>query len=176
MIRESRIIAEWFHGPQVRKYTGVPYVLHTQAVAKTVVSLGIGRVAIAAAHLHDVLEDTFAKPDTLREALVRFGISVPYAHLIVNRVIDLTDVFVDPAFGNRAKRKEAERARLAMIHEESMIVKLADLIDNAQDIIENDKNFAKVFLKEARLTLGVIGHAHRGLAIRLDSILTAHGF
>ena len=42
---------------QKRKYSGEPYWVHTDAVAEKVAAIGGTEVMVAAAHLHDVLED-----------------------------------------------------------------------------------------------------------------------
>lgn len=167
----AKSLAEILHGEQKRKYTGVPYVTHTQAVAEIVREQGLGVIAESIAHLHDVLEDTPTTAEKLNNLLVGLGVNRADTLLIVSGVIDLTDVFSDPAFGNRAKRKAAERERLAHVNPRSQAVKLADLIDNAKDIKQNDPNFAKVFLREARELLKVIGNSNERLAHRLAIIL-----
>ena len=51
----------------VRRRSGEPYILHPIAVAKIVVSnIGLGYKSIAAALLHDVVEDTNYTVDDLR--------------------------------------------------------------------------------------------------------------
>ncbi|WP_275288819.1 HD domain-containing protein [Halomonas elongata] len=138
---------------QRRKYTGEPYHLHPKAVAKTVESIGGTPEMVAAAYLHDVVEDTHV---TFRALVHEFGPTV------AGYVFDLTDQFIDPDWGNRAQRKAMERDRLARISAEAQTIKLADLIDNTQSIVERDPGFARVYMAEKRELLKVMraGDSH----------------
>jgi (p)ppGpp synthase/HD superfamily hydrolase len=55
---------------QRRKYTGEPYIVHPIAVAELVRSVPHTPEMIAAAYLHDVVEDT---PVTIEEIREEFG-------------------------------------------------------------------------------------------------------
>ena len=129
-----------------RKYTQHPYSVHLAAVAKLVSSVSDDPEIIAAAWLHDVVEDTSA---TLYDIEVEFGKGVAAL------VEDLTDVS-KPSDGNRAIRKAIDRQHLANASPKAKTVKLADLTDNCQDICKNDKRFAKVFLEEMDPLLNVL--------------------
>jgi hypothetical protein len=129
-----------------RKYTHAPYSVHLQNVADLVASVSDRAETLAAAWLHDVVEDT---PTTLEDVEATFGQSV--AHL----VDCLTDVS-KPSDGNRAMRREIDRQHLAGANSEAKTVKLADLIDNCRDICKHDKRFAKVYLQEMAALLHVL--------------------
>ena len=129
-----------------RKYTQHPYSVHLGTVAKLVSSVTDDPEIIAAAWLHDVVEDT---PATLYDIEVEFGKGVAAL------VEDLTDVS-KPSDGNRAIRKAIDRQHLAQASPNAKTVKLADLIDNCQDICKNDKRFARVFLEEMDPLLNVL--------------------
>lgn len=129
-----------------RKYTQHPYSVHLGAVAKLVSSVSDDPEMIAAAWLHDVVEDTSA---TLYDIELEFGKSVAAL------VEDLTDVS-KPSDGNRTTRKAIDRHHLAHASPKAKTVKLADLIDNCQDICKNDKRFARVFLEEMDPLLNVL--------------------
>jgi len=62
----------------------------------------------------------------------------------------LTDEFVKENYRhlNRSKRKEKEVERQSKISREAKTVKLADVIDNTRDIVENDRNFARRYVAE----------------------------
>lgn len=129
-----------------RKYTKQPYSVHLAMVAKLVSSVTDDQETIAAAWLHDVVEDT---PATLYNIEQEFGVAVA-------RLVDeLTDIS-KPSDGNRTTRKAIDRQHLAQASPRSKTVKLADLIDNCQDICKNDKRFAKVFLEEMDNLLTVL--------------------
>ncbi|RAW05936.1 phosphohydrolase [Halomonas elongata] len=152
---------------QRRKYTDEPYHLHPAAVATTVESVGGTTAMIAAAYLHDVVEDTHV---TFRALAHEFGPAV------ADYVYELTDQFTDPAQGNRAHRKAMERDRLARISPDAQTIKLADLIDNTLSIVERDPDFARVYMAEKRELLRVMraGNEHL-LRIADASIATYFG-
>ncbi len=129
-----------------RKYTQHPYSVHLAAVAKLVNSITDNPETIAAAWLHDVVEDTAA---TLYDIEVEFG------QTVAALVEDLTDVS-KPSDGNRTVRKAIDRQHLAGASAAAKTVKLADLIDNCQDICKNDHRFARVFLEEMDPLLNVL--------------------
>lgn len=60
-------LAREAHAGQVDK-AGVPYIEHVQAVANAVAATGARPSVVAAALLHDVLEDTPVSPEDLRDA------------------------------------------------------------------------------------------------------------
>jgi (p)ppGpp synthase/HD superfamily hydrolase len=101
---------------------------------------------LAAAWLHDVVEDTGVTIETIR---AEFGVEV------AELVGWLTDVS-RPEHGNRAHRKALDRAHSAAAPAEAQTVKLADLISNTRSIIAHDVAFAKTYLEEKRLLLEVM--------------------
>ena len=133
-------VAQNAHRGQVRKYTGEPYVVHSLAVARTVAKVFPSAMAVSAAVLHDVVEDTDVTLEDLR-GCVYIG---PYVTCLVD---DLTDVS-KPTDGNRATRKAIDRAHTARAHPMAKLVKLADLIDNSRDIFAMDPGFAPVYAAE----------------------------
>ncbi len=129
-----------------RKYTGEPYIVHPEEVAELVASIGGDEAMIAAAYLHDTVEDTEV---TIEEILKEFGPDV--AELVEM----LTDVS-RPEDGNRAKRKALDLAHSAQASPRAKTVKLADLISNARDIARHDPHFAKVYFWEKERLLEVL--------------------
>lgn len=129
-----------------RKYNKQPYDVHLRAVAELVRSVSDDHEVIAAAWLHDTVEDTTA---TFRDIENEFGPTV------AELVSELTDAS-KPGDGNRAVRKSIDRAHLAKASDRAKTVKLADLIDNCVDICRHDRRFAKVYLIEVRALLDVL--------------------
>ena len=72
MIERAYEVAAEAHAPQRRK-SGEPYITHPLAVATIVAGLGLDETTIAAALLHDTVEDT---PLTLQEIEAEFGADV----------------------------------------------------------------------------------------------------
>lgn len=144
------------HKGQARKYTDLPYITHPAVVAEIVRGAGGTPEMIAAAWLHDVVEDCGV---TLFEIQVDFG----------RDVADLVDWLTDaatPADGNRATRKAAYVERMKSAPAEAQTIKLADLIDNTRSIALCDPGFAKVYLPEKRALLDVLGRGDVGLLQR----------
>lgn len=149
------------HGEQKRKYTGYPYWLHLAEVAGLVAAIpGATPEMIAAAWLHDVLEDTDA---TFDELLTLFGTEV------ARLVWGLTDVS-RPEDGNRAHRKRLDREHVASGCAAIQSIKLADTVSNNASIATSDPAFAKVYLPEKRALIAdlVLGDPYlRELASRM---------
>jgi hypothetical protein len=129
-----------------RKYTKLPYSEHLKNVAHLVASVTDDEEMIAAAWLHDVVEDTTA---TLEDVEGAFGKGV------AGLVEWLTDVS-RPGDGNRVARKAIDRAHLARADRRAKTIKLADLIDNCEDIVKHDPRFGKVYLQEMGALLMVL--------------------
>jgi soluble cytochrome b562 len=148
LVDRARIYATEAHQRinQRRKYNSEPYHVHLHAVAKLVASVTDDTEMIAAAWLHDTVEDTQATLDDIEAA---FGVTV------AELVEELTDVS-RPGDGNRAVRKAIDRRHLAQASARAKTVKLADLIDNCKDITRHDPGFAQVYLAEMDDLLDVL--------------------
>lgn len=129
-----------------RKYTGQPYQVHLKSVVQILKQVDPDPAMVAAAWLHDTVEDTEA---THHQIEVEFGKDV------AELVYQLTDIS-RPGDGNRAHRKAMDRAHLAEACARAKTIKLADLIDNTRDICRHDKKFARVYVQEVAALLGVL--------------------
>jgi len=141
---------------QLRKYTGQPYDEHLRAVAEMVGLVTNDDEVIAAAWLHDVVEDT---PATVEE------IERPFGPRVGALVAALTDVS-RPHHGNRAARKALDREHLARAPADAQTVKLADLIDNCQDICKHNARFGRVYLEEMGALLEILTEGDESLQRR----------
>ena len=146
LVDKAKLFATKAHDGQVRKYTGVPYIVHPIEVSEIVARHNGSKEMIAAALLHDVVEDTDVTIDEIRN---EFGNAVA---LLVD---DLTDVSKKED-GNREVRKAMDREHTAKASAAAMAVKAADMIRNGKDIKINDPAFAKVYLKEMKALLDVM--------------------
>jgi len=88
---------------QLRKYSGQPYEEHLRSVAEMVSAVADDPEMIAAAWLHDVVEDT---PTTIEDIERAFG---PGLRELVDALTDVSR----PHEGNRAARKALDRKHLA---------------------------------------------------------------
>lgn len=147
---------------QRRKYSGQPYAEHLKAVASLVAETSDSPAAVAAAWLHDVVEDTAA---TIEDVAASFG----------NEVTELVNALTDisrPSDGNRQQRKAVDRAHLATASPLAKTIKLADLIDNCADICHHDPRFGRIFLNEAALLLPVLQEGAPRLLHRAEKLLS----
>lgn len=141
------------HGKQPRKYTGEPYAVHPACVARMVAEKGAPEHAVIAALLHDVLEDTLAKPSEIHTL---FGADV------LDLVLQVTDVSRE-SDGNRAMRKGIDREHYAKASPWGQSIKLADMIDNTRTILLHDSGFAAIYMVEKRELLKVLTRGHSDL-------------
>jgi len=156
VVRKAQVYAIAAHSAvgQRRKYTGEPYYVHPAEVARIVADVpGSTPEMVAAAWLHDVVEDTGC---TFTDIHMAFGID------IATLVGWLTDVS-RPDQGNRAYRKAVDRAHTTEAPAEAQTIKLADLISNSRSIMEHDPAFARTYLEEKRLLLAVMTKGDPGL-------------
>ena len=122
MIDKAYNLANDAHKGVCRR-SGEPYICHPLAVARLVLDLGMDSESIAAALLHDVVEDT---PTTLEDLTAQFGAEVAQ---MVDGVTKLTKI----QFSN-IEELQAENLRkmlLAMSRDvRVMIIKLCDRLHN----------------------------------------------
>ena len=138
---------------QVRKYTNEPYIIHPATVASKVKQVTDDPRVIAAAWLHDTVEDTNV---TLEDIKNEFGLKI---HDLVESLTDISK----SSDGNRKIRKELDRQHTKQASPEAKTIKLADLIDNAHSILSEDRKFAKVFIQEMKLLLEVLSEGDTSL-------------
>lgn len=139
-----------------RKYSNLSYTVHLEQVAEITETVTDDEEMIAAAWLHDVVEDT---PATLEDIEREFGDSVA---ILVRELTDISK----PSDGNRAERKALDKAHLAQASARAHTIKLADLIDNCMDITKHDARFARVYVNEMEALLRVLVNADKGLMSR----------
>lgn len=164
LLKKVYDFADKAHHGQVRKYSREKYINHPERVMKICQEYTNENSILSAALLHDVLEDTAVGEKEIRTFLeeVMMHSEAEKTFLLV---VDLTDIYIDdnyPKF-NRQKRKTKEAERLSNVHPDAQTVKYADTIDNAVDIVENDKDFGRVFIKECQYLLSKMDKGHPDL-------------
>lgn len=163
IVEKARVFATAAHhaANHVRKYTGEPYINHPAAVVDLVRSVQHTPEMLAAAWLHDTVEDTGVTPQLICD---EFGEEV------ASLVEMLTDVST-PHDGNRAVRKAMDRDHTAKASPEAKTIKLADLIDNTHSICERDPRFARVYMTEKAMLLSVLTEGDYSLWVRANLML-----
>lgn len=152
ILEKARVFATAAHTAinQRRKYTNEPYINHPARVAYTVAAVPGSTVEmVAAAWLHDTVEDTAI---THEDLVSEFGAAT------ASLVRQVTDVSIG-LNGNRAYRKALDSLHLFDASAEAQTIKLADIIDNTESILEHDPKFARVYCKEISTLLDLM---HKG--------------
>jgi (p)ppGpp synthase/HD superfamily hydrolase len=144
--QKAREFATKAHFGQLRKYSGAFYITHPEAVANLVRSVPHTEEMLAAAWLHDVVEDCGV---TLDDVQAMFGWEV---RSMVSGLANQSK----PSDGNRETRKLIDLVHTAKASAQAKTIKPADLIDNTGSIVLYDPEFAKVYLEEKRALLEVL--------------------
>ena len=147
IITAAKMLAGEAHKGQMRKYGGLPYIIHPIEVATIVEEAGGTDNMIAAALLHDVVEDC---PGYTFE-IIADKVSPKVAELVRG----MTEAS-KPEDGNRATRKEIDKNFLAEQSAEVQTIKYADVISNSKDIRAYDPKFAEVYFREIKALLEVM--------------------
>ena len=122
VIEKAFVAAEKAHATQLRK-SGEPYITHPLAVAQILADLGIGATTIAAALLHDTVEDTAYTLDFVRRD---FGDEVA---MLVDGVTKLDKL----KFGDNTQAETVRKMVVAMSKDiRVLVIKLADRLHNAR--------------------------------------------
>jgi (p)ppGpp synthase/HD superfamily hydrolase len=154
ILDEIRDFADKAHGSQMRKYTPERYIVHPERVMETCKEYTSDITILAAALLHDVLEDTPVTKEELQAFLMNI-MSEEEAKRTVQLVEELTDVYIKENYPkwNRKKRKLKEADRLEKTSAAAQTIKYADIIDNAPEVTEQEPDFAKKFIPEYKALL-----------------------
>ena len=122
IIDRAYAVAKEKHAGQKRQ-SGEPYITHPLAVAQILAELGLGPRAIAAALLHDTVEDTGY---ALSELTAEFGDEVA---MLVDGVTKLDKV----KYGESAQAETVRKMIVAMSKDiRVLLIKLADRLHNAR--------------------------------------------
>jgi GTP diphosphokinase / guanosine-3',5'-bis(diphosphate) 3'-diphosphatase len=122
LIERAYTVAERAHEGQKRK-SGEPYITHPIAVAQILADLGIGSKTVAAALLHDTVEDTAYTLDQVR---ADFGDEIA---MLVDGVTKLDKV----KYGDSTQAETVRKMIVAMSKDiRVLIIKLADRLHNAR--------------------------------------------
>lgn len=127
LLDRAIIFAVRAHAGTERRGKGFPYILHPMEAASIVATITPDQELLAAAVLHDVVEDTDRTADDLRRA---FG----------DRIADLVAAESDDPMGHLSEedswhaRKQAAIDRLAHASRDAKIVALGDKLSNMRAI------------------------------------------
>jgi (p)ppGpp synthase/HD superfamily hydrolase len=123
LVREALAVATAAHAGQIRNGSGgMPYIEHPVAVADLLDAHGFGDEVLAAALLHDVVEDSETTVEELRE---RFGDPV------AGWVGALSD---DESIADYRERKREHRTRVAAADGDALAIYGADKLTNVRTL------------------------------------------
>ncbi|MBP6881351.1 MAG: bifunctional (p)ppGpp synthetase/guanosine-3',5'-bis(diphosphate) 3'-pyrophosphohydrolase [Candidatus Pacebacteria bacterium] len=122
LAERAEAIAKKAHEGQVRKTDGTPYIEHPLAVAKIVAEYGFTEAVVAAAIVHDVLEDTDVSEEELRSKLG-------------DEVVDIVTAVSEDKRLEWRDRKSQYIAQVVNADEQVKAVSVADKIHNAESLL-----------------------------------------
>ena len=155
-------VATKAHKGQFRK-SGGEYIDHPKEVARFVQKFKKSNnlsALIQAAYLHDTIEDT----DTTYADLVK-----QFGALVADMVQELT---TDKAASDAIGKGEYIAGKMAKMSSWSLVVKLADRLENVQDIDTRPADFQKKYAAQTRLALKRL-RSDRYLSKTHNKIMTA---
>lgn len=143
MIKEAAEFAARVHEGVVRKGSRLPYIVHPMEVAMIVSVLTDDAEVIAAAYLHDVIEDAGVTYEKLRQV---FGC----------RVADLVQAESEDKTKTWKERKQATIDRLEAAGYEEKVIAFADKLSNlrstaADYLVVGDEIWQKFHEKDKRM-------------------------
>ncbi|NLT25141.1 MAG: bifunctional (p)ppGpp synthetase/guanosine-3',5'-bis(diphosphate) 3'-pyrophosphohydrolase [Microbacteriaceae bacterium] len=122
LVQRAFEVARRCHEGQFRR-SGEPYITHPIAVAQILAEYGIGPVTLAAALLHDTVEDT---DYSLQQLAADFGDEIA---MLVDGVTKLDKV----VYGDSAQAETVRKMIVAMSKDiRVLVIKLADRLHNAR--------------------------------------------
>ena len=148
IVKDAKELAKKLHDGMTDKY-GNPYFEHLERVAKRVRDMEYDMVDetseinlyIAAAYLHDVIEDTTVGEDTLK---TKFGETIAEAVVLLTR--DKEETYADYVTG--IKRSVFLEGKIALV------VKMADLLDHLMGPTPCPSNLIKRYEKSLYSLMG----------------------
>ncbi|MES0340828.1 MAG: bifunctional (p)ppGpp synthetase/guanosine-3',5'-bis(diphosphate) 3'-pyrophosphohydrolase [Candidatus Humimicrobiaceae bacterium] len=142
--------AKKYHGNQFRK-SGEPFIIHPLSVGMILADIQLDQTSIAAAILHDVVEDT---EYNLEKVMSEFGNSIAR---IINGVTKIDKL----VFNTREERQVSNIRKMIIAMSEDVrivIVKLADRLHNMRTLSPLNKEKRKDIAKETLEVYAPIAH------------------
>jgi (p)ppGpp synthase/HD superfamily hydrolase len=120
------------HLEQKRKYNGDPYIYHPMRVAGMVCLVpGVLETTVAAAWLHDVLEDCQFQERPMSVADLKY---MGFPCKVNTLVAELTNPSKQHPELERADRKTLDRKHLMSVSQEAKLIKAYDRLDNLREL------------------------------------------
>lgn len=124
------------HGNQKRKFTGEPYIVHPEAVFRLLTQVTEDVPVLAAALLHDVVEDTNVTYADIKQK---------FTEKIADLVLELTN---DQDRIRILGKADYMAQKLNTMSDRAFMIKLADRLDNVRGLASCDPAFSKRYVEE----------------------------
>ncbi len=146
LVKEAKKFAREWHKGQKRKFDGKPYFTHPARVAKRLMEHTKDPEMVAAAFLHDVIEDTPAS---------RYLIGSLFGERVARLVSELTsDKEKIEEMGSKAEYLAWKMERMSL---DALLIKLADRLDNVSDFESAEWSFIRKYRVETNYVLSIVG-------------------
>jgi guanosine-3',5'-bis(diphosphate) 3'-pyrophosphohydrolase len=150
VVELARILATSAHAEinQKRKWM-VPeqdYIVHPAAVAFQAKKKKMSVVAIAAAWMHDAVEDTNLTAEEIEQVC---------GTAVAKLVLEVTDMGMSED-GNREERAKINTAHAATASKDGQDIKVIDMMDNLPSIVTYAPDFALIWIAEKERMLKVL--------------------
>jgi len=155
-------LALHYHAGQTRKDGTTPYLIHPLRVGLILLQAGAPVSVVCAGLTHDLIEDTKASWDTLADALGP-------------EVADLVAAVSEDKRQPRSQRKAEYFRHIAAQSPEVQMLKLADWLDNVQDLATTPWSLGQKqsFLRRAEQVWEQTAGSHEALRSHLRAALEA---
>ncbi|MCR4327763.1 MAG: HD domain-containing protein [Nanoarchaeota archaeon] len=150
VIEKAREFAKEKHKGQTRKFAGEPYFSHLENVSKIVKECApkeSKEEMIAIAFLHDILENT---PTTEEELEKNFG------KKIASIVRELTTDKIESEKIGKGEYLAKKLSNNRKVSDNTLLIKLADRLDNVSDLHNGKNDFVKAYAKETKHIIDAI--------------------
>lgn len=127
------------HAGQTRRLLGTPYIIHPVRMARELESVGASAEAIAAALLHDVIEDRKPYDPKLMFEKVTQTAGARVAEIVDNLSELKQDNGEDLPW--KVRVTEALERLINSNDRDAWLVKVADMLDNSRDLAESIRTF-----------------------------------
>lgn len=159
-------LASQYHMGQFRKDSNIPYIVHPVAVGETLISFGITDVCvIAAAYLHDVLEDCEVTENQLFNDIQN---KTTLADFQIYKILSIVKNLTFKTNQTGYLKKYAKSFYLAEIASnygkdfDTFIIKVVDRLCNIFDFYQNDNiKYARKYMMDASALFGALFHLYQ---------------
>lgn len=140
LVDKAKEFATNCHKDQTRKFDKKPYIVHPAAVADLVEQHGGSPEMIAAAWLHDVVEDCGV---SVRDLLAEFGTTVS------GLVWELTS----PSDLDKSKKGQYLLDKMNTMSSDALTIKLCDRLSNVSNFQTEPQGFVKKYAPETKFII-----------------------